>query len=131
MPITKKKSKDIVDSRYLKILSTKKEDLENAIVLICFDENKFDKADKEQMTTLVEKINELVPSGVYLPLFRKCKIELYHKDDFKNKNVLITIKHDNSTPVDRGAIEKEIAKGLPEAKSLSFIHQDVDISIVE
>lgn len=127
MPIKKKEVSQIIDSRHMKILSVKKKQLADSIVLVCLDQDKFGQIDKAALQSLIKKIDDVEPSGVYFPLFKKMNVEFYDKFEFKNRDILVTLSYDLDEDVDTDEIEKEIKKAIPEARSISFIHRSASI----
>lgn len=123
--MNKKKALSIINSRHLKILSVKKEFLKNSIVLVCIDENKITEIEKSKLQSLISKIDEIEPSGIYFPIFKKMKIDFYDMDEFRNKNILITVHHGEKN-IDMAIVEQKIRDAIPVANSIKFIH---DITI--
>lgn len=127
MPIKKKEVGQIIDSRHMKILSVKKKQLADSVVLVCLDQDKFGQIDKAALQSLIKKIDDIEPSGIYFPLFKKMNVEFYDKFEFKNRDILVTLNYDLDEEIDLKEIENEIKQAIPEAKSISFIHRSASI----
>lgn len=124
----KKNPKKLVDSRYIKIIASKRVELKDSITLIYLDQDKFGKMDKSEVKSFIQAIDKLEPTGSYFPMYKKMRLEIYDRQDFKNRDILITINHDNDD-IDKDEVESSIKKSIPEAKSINFIHANVNIDI--
>lgn len=127
MPTNRKKATSIIDSRHLKVLAAKRADLRDAIVFICLSEDKYGHVEKSKLRQMITQIDELEPSGIYFPMLEKISVEMYDRAVFKNRDVLVTVDHEDPDEVDTDEIEKDIRKALPEARSVTFIHRKVSI----
>lgn len=122
-----KKNPDvIISSRHLKIIAAKKDLLKDAVVLVCLDENKYSKSDSADLTTLTEQIEKIEPSGIYFPVVREMNMQIYDRAEFKHRDLIITVRH--VANVDHEELEDRIKSALPEAKSITFVHEDIDIT---
>ncbi len=127
MPIQKKKATPVIDSRHLKILAAKRDILRDSVVLVCLDEEKYGLYDKAALRKLTTHIDQIEPSGVYFPIVKKMDIAFYDKEEFRNRDLLVTIRHENPDEVDYDEIEAEFKRAIPNARSVDFVHLDVDI----
>jgi hypothetical protein len=123
----KKEATPVIDSRYLKVLTAKRDDLKDAIVFICLNEERFGHVDQGALQAVIEQIDKLEPSGVYFPMLHDMKVDFYDCSEFKNKNILITIQHKDQSEIDISALEDSIRQRISNARSITFIHEDVDI----
>lgn len=121
----RKKAKRLIDSRYLKILSVKKDDLKDALVLIILDENRYGRADKMNLRQIAEQIQNIEPESDYFPVTKNMSVHIYDKASFKNRDIVVTIKSDPH--VSDAQIEDEVSKAFDDARSISFVHGDVSV----
>jgi len=119
--VEKKKTAKLIDSKYLKILAAKKEDLRGSIVFICLDEEKYGALDKAGLRKITQLIDQIEPNGCYFPLTKNMNIEMYDASNFFNKDVIVTVQHD-SKDIDRSAVENDIRTALSSARSVTVIH---------
>lgn len=127
-PISRKKSHQIIDSRHLKILASKKSDLKNSVVFVCLDHEKYGHLDKTQVNSILKEIDNIEPGGFYFPMFKKIRIEMFDRADIKNRDLLITIEHEESLQkVDTREVENDIKKALSDAKSVNFVHRKIQM----
>ncbi|KKK94201.1 hypothetical protein LCGC14_2685230 [marine sediment metagenome] len=128
--MAKKQAKKLVDSRYLKILSTKKADLKDAIVFICLDEEKYGRLDKSSLRSIAKQIEAIEPDAVYVPVVKKMNIQIMDRAQFTNKNVVVFITHQSTPSTEvRSNLEDQVKQALPNVKSISVIHEGVNIQI--
>jgi hypothetical protein len=127
MPLAKKNAFPIIDSRHLKIISAKREQLKNSVVFICLDKEKFGNPQPVDLQSVVQQIDSLEPDGVYFPLWHDVGISFYDKREFHNKDLVVTIKHKNIEQVDTDKLEDTIRQAIPNAKTITFVHQDIEI----
>lgn len=124
-----KHAKPILDSRHLRILSTKKDDLKDSVVFICLDQEKYGKLDKDKLHNVAKTVDSLEKSGIYIPTTINLKIDIYDKSEFKNKDMLVTIGVDgnrlSSNAIDE--LEKLFRHALSAAKSVDIIFSPTKI----
>jgi hypothetical protein len=110
----------LIDSRYLKIIAAKKDQLKNAIIVVCLDEDKYGCYDLSVLRKFGEDIQSIEEtSDVYLGV-KGHDIRIYDKNDFKNKDILVTISA-RSEDADLNIIEESIRNALPHTKSIEFL----------
>lgn len=126
MPFKKQSAKPIIDSRHLKVLAAKREDLKDSVVFICLDEEKYGHIDQGKLRAVIEQIDKLEPDGVYFPMLENMGIEFYERSQFRNRDLIITIRHPNPDEADLDRLEDTIRQAIPNARSISFIHEDVE-----
>ena len=126
-PVPRKKAVPVIDSRHLKVLAAKRAELKDSIVFICLSEDKYGHVEKAKLRQTITQIDELEPSGVYFPMLENITVEMYDRGVFKNRDILVTVAHNNPDEVDTDEIEKEIRKAVPEARSITFVHRKVSI----
>lgn len=122
----KKKPDVIIDSRHLKIVAAKRDLLKNAVVFVCLDEDKYGRADKSNLAALTQQIEKIEPSAIYFPVVKEMNMQIYDRAEFKHKDLVITVRHISN--VDHDELEDRIRTALPEAKSITFVHEDIDIN---
>jgi len=120
-----KKAKRLIDSRHLKILAAKKDDLKDALVIIVLDESKYGRADKMALRQVAQQIEKIEPNAAYFPVTKDMNVHIYDRAEFKNRDVVVTIKHNQNTSNED--IETEVSQAFADARSISFVHGDVDI----
>jgi hypothetical protein len=125
MSFRKKRATPVIDSRYLKVLAAKREDLKDAVVFICLNEEKYGHVEKSHLHNIIQQIDSLEPTGVYFPMLMDMDIQFYSRNEFRNKDLVITIKHQNAEDADTEVVEDEIRSAIPNARSIKFIHEDV------
>jgi hypothetical protein len=121
------KATTIIDSRHLKILSVKKEQLKDAVVFVCFDEME----DQSFLQKTVEEIDKIEPSAVYFSGGKECSISIFDKQSTKNKDIVVSVQHRISPDENqRTEIEKQVKFAFSNARNVSVIHSLVeDVSI--
>lgn len=122
----KKNSIPLIDSRHLKIVAAKKADLKDALVFICLDEEKYGRLDKMGLRKIAEQLQAIEPNAVYFPVTRNMNVHIYDKEEFRNKKLIVTIRHDGN--ISNEQVDDQIKKAIPEAKTITVIHADVDIT---
>ncbi len=118
----KKRANYVLDSRHLKILAVKREMLKDSLVLICLDQEKYGNLDKAELKSIVTQIDKIEPEGIYLSTVRKMDIQIMDKSDFKNRDLIITIGHEDPDHVNEEEVEQDFQRALPQAKSIEFVH---------
>lgn len=122
--IPKKKATPVIDSRFLKILAAKKEDLQDALIFVTLDEEKYGLLDKAQLTKVLHTLEKIAPDSVWFGSTKKFGVSIIKKDDLKNKDLLVTVRYEDLELADEDATEEMFRKALPEARDISFIHTD-------
>ena len=121
----KKNATPLIDSRHLKIIAAKKADLKDALVFICLDEDKYGRIDKMGLRKIAEQLQAIEGDAVYFPVTKNMNVQIFDKSEFKGRKLLVTIKHDGNISNDQ--VDEQIKKAIPEAKTITVIHADVDI----
>lgn len=124
--MNKKSATTIIDSKHLKILGVKKDDLKNSVVFVCLDEDKYGVLDKAGLRKVVQQIDNIEPNGIYFPMTKRMDIAFYDVNELKNRDLIITVVHDDDS-ADFEEVEDEIKSAIPFAKSVTFIHKNVSI----
>lgn len=128
---SKKTSAVIVDSRFLKIVAAKKDELQDALIFVCLNEQKYGHLQKGQLRKIVETLEKIAPDSVWFGATKDYSMQIVDKKDLRNKDLLVTLKYEDVTLVDKNFVEDMVRKALPEAKSLSFVHAEADMDIEE
>ncbi len=123
----KKKPTTVIDSRHMKVIAVKREALKDSIVFIILNEEKYGDIDKAALRKIAAMIDKQEPSGVYFPTTNKMDIQFYDKADFKNKDILVTVGHENEEEADFDEVESNFLKALPQARSVDFVHTSARI----
>lgn len=126
MPFKRKSAKPVIDSRHIKVIAAKRDDLKDSIVFICLSEEKYGHIDEGKLRAIIEQIDKLEPDGVYFPMLHNMNIEFYDRSEFRNRDIVVTLKHQNPDEVDTERLEDTIRQAIPNARSLTFIHEDVE-----
>ena len=126
MSFPKERAIPVIDSRHLKVLAAKKADLRDSIVFICLNELKYGHIEKSKLRSLVQQIDDIEPSGVYFPMFVDMDIKFHSRNEFEDKDVVITIKHQNANDIDTEVVEDEIRATFSNVRSIKFIHGDIE-----
>lgn len=121
----------LADNRTMKIVSANKEHLKNAIVVISVKSTAILGSDTvEAVGKIAEAFNKIEPSGYYFVMasddVSDLSMSIYDKADFKNKNLLVTTR--TAEDADLDVLEAEIMAALSSAKSVTFVHKDIEIT---
>lgn len=117
----KKVPKAVLDSRHLKVLAVKKEELKDSIVFVCLDEEKFGHYDVAQLRKIAEGINQIEPSGCYFLGLKNLRINIYDRKEIKNRDIIVTVGHPGPH-IDEQEVEKSFKVACADARSISFVH---------
>lgn len=121
------KATTIIDSRHLKIIAVKKDKLKDAVVFVCFNEDKYGLFDLALLRRAVDEIDKIEPGGVYFSSVKDYTISLYDQKTTKNKDIVVTVGHNTiSASVKRSDIEAEFKKAFSGAKSVTVVHHHAD-----
>lgn len=118
----KKTPQAVVDSRHLKILAAKKDDLKDSVVFVCLHEEKYGYYDIAQLRKLAENLEKIEPSGRYLIGLKDLRVNIFDKSEVKNRDLIITVEHPPSLAVDKSEVEESFRQAFSEARSLKFVH---------
>lgn len=121
-----KTANTIINSRYLKILAVKKDELRDSIVFIDLNDDKYGNFDKAVLHALVQQIEQIEPSGCYFPLTKDVNITFHKIGDFDNQDVIVSVNRPTAEEEVREDFEKQIRALLNRAKSVQIVH-DVTI----
>ncbi len=125
--MNKKVMAPVIDSRHLKILAAKKDLLKDAIVFIRLNDQRYGEYDMAAMRKLAEEINNIEPTAWYCISVKDYDVDIYDVNEFKNKDLLVTVSHRLPTEADKANIEAEFSKALQVAKNITFVHTSVKI----
>lgn len=120
--MNKKSAKSVIDSRHLKILAVKREDLKNSIVFVCLDADKYGYYDIAQLRKLAEGLDKIEPEGCYFVGLKKLRVNIFERSEIKNRDLIVTVDHPRGIGIDESEVEENFAKGFSEARSLKFVH---------
>lgn len=120
--MNKKSPKPIIDSRHMKILAVKREDLKDSIVFVCLDADKFGYYDVAQLRKLAEGLDKIEPDGCYFIGLKNLRVNIFERSEIKNRDLVVTVDHPHGMGIDEDEVEESFAKGFSEARSLKFVH---------
>jgi len=119
--VQKKNKKIILDTRDLKILSVKKEELKDSLVFIIGG----NKTDRSSLMKMAEHLQEMEPNSIYFPVSSEIDIQIYDMNDLKHRDILVSVNKSDNT--NNNKIESEVKKALSKAKSVTFVYGDMNI----
>lgn len=123
--MNKKSPKPVIDSRHLKILAVKKEELKDAIVFVCLDEDKYGYYDIAQLRKLAEGLEKIEPDGCYFIGLKNLRVNVFERSEVRNRDLIITVDHPHGSGIDEPEVEEGFKKAFSEARSLKFVHHYV------
>ena len=118
----KKNIQPILDSRHLKIINVKKDELKDSVVFVCLDEDKYGLYDVAQIRKLAEALERIEPDGCYFVGLKQFRVEIYDKATIKNRDIVITVAHQDDAGVAEEDVEQRFHLAFPEANSIGFVH---------
>lgn len=113
----------ILDSRHLKILSVKKDELKDCIVFVCLDEDKYGLYDVAQLRKLAEGLEKIEPSGCYIVGLKKLRFSIFDRAEIKNRDLIITIAHEDDLGIDENDIQSRFGTAFAGARSIKYVHK--------
>jgi hypothetical protein len=111
-----------VDSRHLKILAAKRDDLKDAIVFVSLNEEKYGYYDIAQLRKLAEGLEKIEPSGRYFIGLKDLRINIFDRSEVKNRDLIITVDHPENLGINENEVEEGFRQAFSEARSLKFVH---------
>jgi hypothetical protein len=123
--VNKKSAKPVIDSRHIKILSVKKDELKDSIVFVCLDEDKFGYYDVAQLRKLAEGLEKIEPDGCYFIGLKNLRVNIFEKAEIKHRDLIVTVDHPHDVGVDEAEVEDGFKSAFSEARSLKFVHSYV------
>ncbi len=125
--ITPKHSTPIVDNRHLKIIAAKKDDLKDAVVFVCLNEEKYGLYDLALLRKAVEEIDKIEPRGTYFSAVKDYEVSIYDRHATKNKDIVITVGHNAiSEKVSESDIEDQFKQAFSHARSVTVVHHHAE-----
>ena len=112
----------VVDSRHLKILAAKKDELKDSIVFVCLHEDKYGYYDIAQLRKLAEGLEKIEPSGRYFIGLKDLRINIFERSEVKNRDLIITVDHPDNLGLNENEVEEGFRQAFSEANSLKFVH---------
>ena len=122
-----KKMQQIIDSRHLKILAVKKNELKDCIVFVCLDEDKYGYYDIAQLRKMAEGLDKIEPSGCYILGVKKLRFNIFERSEIKHRDLIITLDHGEDDGVSEKDVEERFTKAFSDAKSINFVHTYAEI----
>ena len=126
--MNKKSPKPIIDSRHLKILAVKREELKDSIVFVCLDEEKFGYYDIAQLRKLAEGLEKIEPDGCYFVGLKNLRVNVFERAEIRNRDLIVSVDHPRGMGVDESEVEEGFKKAFSEARSLKFVHHYANIA---
>ena len=120
--------KPVIDSRHLKILAAKKDELKDSIVFVCLDEEKFGYYDIAQLRKLAENLEKIEPDGCYFVGLKNLRVNIFERSEIKNRDLVVSVDHPRGMGIDESEVEEGFKKAFAEARSLKFVHHYATIS---
>jgi len=120
--MNQKNPKPILDSRHLKILAVKKDELKDCVVFVCLDEDKYGFYDIGQLRKLAEGLDKIEPSGCYIVGLKKLRFNIYDQAEIKNRDLIISVDHEDGSGVDTDDVEERFSAAFAGARSIKFVH---------
>ena len=117
-----KKPLAVIDSRHLKILAVKKDELKDCIVFVCLDEDKYGYYDVAQLRKMAEGLDKIEPSGCYILGLKKLRFSIFERSEIKNRDLIITVAHEDDTGIEEDDVEERFKSAFADARSISFVH---------
>ena len=117
-----KSPQPVIDSRHLKILAVKKDQLKDAIVLICLDDEKYGFYDVAQLRKLAESIEKIEPSGCYFVGLKNLRVNVFDRAEIKNRDIIITVGHTGDGGISEQEVEDGFLRAFGDARSVKFVH---------
>lgn len=128
--VHKKNSKPLIDSRFLKILSAKKDDIQDSLIFVCLNEDKYGHLDRGQLRKMVEAMEKIAPDSCWFGVTKNYEISFIDRKELANKDLLITVDYENPDLIDQDKVEEQFKRAIPEAASIKVVHtQPASISI--
>ncbi len=112
----------VIDSRHLKILSVKKNELKDCIVFICLDEEKYGYYNIAQLRKMAEGLDKIEPSGCYILGLKKLRFNIFERSEIKHRDLIITVDHGENDGVDEQDVEDRFRSAFSDAKNINFVH---------
>ena len=126
--VKKKHSAPVVDSRFLKIVAAKKDELQDALIFVNLNESKYGHLDKGQLRNILETLEHVAPDSVWLGTTKDYSLSIIDRAALKNKDIVVGMQYEDVSLVDPEVLEDMIRKAIPEANSISFIHSEAKIT---
>ncbi len=101
--------------------------MKGALVFVQLDEDQCGHMDKVALRQVAEQIEKIEPDAYYFPMTKSMSVSILDLDAFKNKDVLVTIRHDPN--VSEQTIKEQIESVLQKAKSVQFVFADFKIEV--
>lgn len=120
--MNKKTPKAIIDSRHLKIMAAKRDELKDSVVFVCLDEEKFGYYDVAQLRKLAESLEKIEPDGCYFIGLKNLRVNIFERSEIKNRELIITVDHPHGTGINESEVEDGFRQAFSEARSLKFVH---------
>lgn len=101
-----------IDSRNLKILLAKKNEIADSVLIVREDS-------PEKLTNILKHLESIEPNGKYVGVSSRLKFDVYRKSDFTNDQIVVAINEIKSEMKDQ--VEKQIKEYFSNAKSIEVI----------
>lgn len=117
-----KSPQPIIDSRHLKILTVKKDELKDSIVFVCLDDERYGFYDVAQLRKLAEMLDKIEPSGCYFVGLKNLRVNIFDRAEIKNRDIIITVGHPQDVGVQEQDVEEGFVRAFSDARSINFVH---------
>ncbi|MHA2279473.1 MAG: hypothetical protein ACXAC5_01090 [Promethearchaeota archaeon] len=122
-----KQPSPIIDSRHLKILAVKKDELKDCVLFVCLDEDKYGYYDVAQLRKLAEGLEKMEPSGCYVLGLKKLRFNIFDRAEIKNRDLIVTVSHEENSGVTESDVENRFKQAFGDARDIKFVHNYAEI----
>jgi len=122
-----KKMQQVIDSRHLKVLAVKKNELKDCIVFVCLDEEKYGYYNIAQLRKMAEGLDKIEPSGCYILGLKKLRFNIFERSEIKHRDLIITLDHGDDDGIDEEDVEDRFRSAFSDARSIDFVHNYAEI----
>jgi len=81
---------------------------------------------KMALRQVAEQIHNIEPDGIYFPVLQNMNVQIFDRESFRSRDVVVAVNHDSSIP--NTDIENEVSKAFTGARSVSFVHGNVSVN---
>jgi len=125
--VKQKQMQTVIDSRHLKILTVKKDELKDCIVFVCLDEEKYGYYNIAQLRKMAEGLDKIEPSGCYILGLKKLRFNIFERSEIKHRDLIVTVDHGENDGIDEQDVEDRFKSAFGDAKSIAFVHNYAQI----
>lgn len=123
--IKAKPTAEIINSRHLKILATKKQEIKDSIAFVWIDEDKIGELDLQKAEAIVKELDKVDKNVAIVISPKKYGITLYDRSQIRNKDIVITVTT-SALGVSFKQMREDLEQTFKEARSVKVILVNVD-----